>query len=464
MTSPGCPGAPACSIGSMQDLLYRYHLDPVTWVYMSALLVVAVFFKFSRLFSLRNWDLVLLLLLAPGVLMVAQGQKAREEIVRQTRQIAPPDVELTVPPAELELWGYRWLLGVGVLVLVRLLADPFLVRRPLLEPNLSAGGLAFLGLALFVFLAANILTAHVPGTAGALVEGQTPPGASPIPAVRHPLLNLLPWIPTQAFSQTRLPASPAVATMTKIVVVLCHMALVIGLVLIGYYHFNNIWTGVAVATLYLMLPYTAQLFGRVDHVLPATLLVWAVLEYRYPMLAGGLLGVAIGTIFFPVFLLPLWVSFYWQRGRWRFLLGVGAALLALVLALIPVSNTPEEFWRHVRSMLGQSSLSAQGADGFWSAHEPLLRIPLIALSVVLAVALAFWPAQKNLGTLLSCSAAILLAVQFWYVHQGMLYVNWYLPLFLLTSFRPNLEHRVAVAMLDQRGWFRRRAQAQQVAA
>ncbi len=480
---------------SMQHVLFHYHLDPITWVYLSSLLVVAVYFKFGRLFSLRNWDLILLLLLAWGVSMIARDQRppAIDSPAVVAQQQEPSGEPAGPAPAQGDwaIWGYRWLLGVGVLLLLRMLADPFLVRRPLLEPNLSAGGLAFLGLALFVFLSANILTARVP-TAEPLAQranaptAETPPESAPevSPAVeeplpiegspaaeettplppRHPLLNLLPWIPTKAFSQTRPVPSPTLVTLTKTVVVLSHMALVIGLVLIGLYHFGNIWTGVAVATLYLVLPYTAQLFGRVDHVLPAVLLVWAVLQYRHPMLAGALLGLAIGTIFFPVFLLPLWISFYWQRGRWRFLIGVGLSLGGLVLALIPVSANAGEFWQHVLTMLGGSSFGLQGVDGLWNAHEPLLRIPLIALTAVLSVALAFWPAQKNLGTLISCSGAIMLAVQFWYAHQGLLYVNWYLPLFLLTSFRPNLEHRVAVASLGEGHLFRRRSSTSQVAA
>ncbi len=54
--------------------------------------------------------------------------------------------------------------------------------------------------------------------------------------------------------------------------ILSHLAVVIGMVLIGYRHFDNIRTGIAAATLYLLLPYTAQMTGRVDHVLPAALL------------------------------------------------------------------------------------------------------------------------------------------------------------------------------------------------
>ena len=105
------------------------------------------------------------------------------------------------------------------------------------------------------------------------------------------------------------------------------MAMVLALVTIGYWHFENIRMGVGAAALYLMLPYTAQMTGHVDHVLPAALLLWAVVLYRRPALAGILIGLALSVFYYPLFLLPLWISFYWQRGLARFLSGVGGSVL-----------------------------------------------------------------------------------------------------------------------------------------
>jgi hypothetical protein len=68
----------------------------------------------------------------------------------------------------------------------------------------------------------------------------------------------------------------------------------------------------------------------------------------------------------------------------------------------------------------------------------------MAAFFVLSVSLAIWPAQKNLGTLLCCSAAVLLATQFWHAHCAGIYLDWYLPLLILTIFRPNLEDRMAL--------------------
>ena len=49
----------------------------------------------------------------------------------------------------------------------------------------------------------------------------------------------------------------------------------------------------------------------------------------------------------------------------------------------------------------------------------------------------------------------MLATQFWHAHGGGLYMGWYLPLLLLTIFRPNLEDRVALSVLGE-SWLERR--------
>src|SRR5947199_8605638 len=63
----------------MSEILFQYEkINPATWVYLSSLLMIGLFFQFNRFWSVRNLDLVLLILLAPGLLMVNQ---AREEPV-----------------------------------------------------------------------------------------------------------------------------------------------------------------------------------------------------------------------------------------------------------------------------------------------------------------------------------------------------------------------------------------------
>ena len=56
-------------------LLYYRRPDPTTWVYLSSFLTIGLFFVFHRFWSIRNLDIALLILLAPGLLMVYEGRR-----------------------------------------------------------------------------------------------------------------------------------------------------------------------------------------------------------------------------------------------------------------------------------------------------------------------------------------------------------------------------------------------------
>jgi hypothetical protein len=248
-------------------------------------------------------------------------------------------------------------------------------------------------------------------------------------------------------------------TTARVMAILSHVLIVVGMVTIGARHFENATAGIAAATTYLLLPYTALWTGSVEHALPAALLVWAVVCYRRPLLAGMLIGLASGTIYYPVFLLPLWCSYYWERGVKRFLTGWLLTVGILVLTLALTAGTLDRFFAHLSQMFGLRiplSENLQGiwrnAEGFWN---PLYRLPFLFGYLALAISFVAWPARKHLGTLISSTAALMVGAQFWHAHGGGIYVAWYLPLLLLTIFRPNLEDRVASSVVAE-GWWQQR--------
>src|SRR5271155_132143 len=106
-------------------------LSPEVWLFLSLLGCVTLFFKFSRFWSVRNLDLLLLFVLAPGMMLIV-GNRGHHP------------------------WSaYIWLfLGSG-LWLVRCLLDLGLARRPLLEPNVNASGLLCLSLGVMGLLLAE---------------------------------------------------------------------------------------------------------------------------------------------------------------------------------------------------------------------------------------------------------------------------------------------------------------------
>jgi len=450
----------------MHHILYQYRpVDPTTWVYLSALLTVAIYFKFSRFWSVRNLDLVLLFALSPGLLLVNYGVRSTEAMAEQL--------------------GYIWLFVTGGLIFVRLLVDPLLVRRPLLEPNLSTGGLTFIGVALLVFLMGNVFASDPSLTDldGAMrLEQILSRSEGPVEESnleRHgpafPILHLLASLPPKALvlidggvpdEADQIMVRQATAVTAAI---LSHLGVVIGLVLIGAWHFDNINTGIAAATLYLLLPYTAQMTSRVDHVLPAALLVWAVASYRRPLISGMMLGLAAGAVYFPVFLLPLWLGFYRQRGWKPFCVGMVSTAVLLTATLAFTSSNVSAFLAQTWQMLDftHNLFLMENASGFWAIDDSIFpyRIPVLVTFLLFSISLSIWPPQKNLGTLLSCSAAVMLGTQFLHDREGGLYMAWYVPLLLLTVFRPNLQDRVALTVLGQ-GWLgrRRRVEPDSIAA
>ncbi len=223
------------------------------------------------------------------------------------------------------------------------------------------------------------------------------------------------------------------------------------MVLIGYRHFDNIHTGVAAATLYLLLPYTANYTSRIDHVVPAALLVWAIQSYRRPVIAGILVGLAGGLIWYPLFLLPLWCSFYWRRGLLRFSLAVLIVLGIMAVSLAFMPRSLGSYTDQFRQTFGIWYVPAGDIRGFWEGALAPFRFPVIAAFIAMCGCMALWPAQKNLGSLLACSAAIMLGTQFWKAYEGGTFMAWYLPLLILTIFRPNLEDRVALSAISE-GW------------
>ncbi len=467
----------------MKYILYDYVMTPTTWAYLSSLIMIAVYFKFRRFWSVRNLDLIGLIFFAPGLLLVAYGEgmqtvpahppaaseagsrspAAQSSPAEQSPATSVVPNEKAADGRQIEHLGYLWLFIVTLFFLLRMLIDSAMVRRPLLEPNLSASGLTFSCASMLVFLMSNVIaerpeTSPAPATpASAKATAEKPPGESPAgeiaPAagrfdkVQNILKQRGPGYPAfQIF------ASDSADNVTRITAILAHLAIVLGMVLIGYRHFDNTHTGIAAATLYLLLPYTAQYTPRIDHVVPGALLVWSIQCYRRPVFAGIFVGLAAGLTWYPLFLLPLWCSFYWRRGLIRFSVCVIVVLGLIIASLAVMPSSLGTFWDQLLRTCGMwYVVHPRAIRGFWEPPLDPWRWPVLALFFAICVTMIFWPAQKNLGTLLGCSAAIMLGTQFWKAYDGGTYMAWYLPLLILTILRPNLEDRVALSAINE-GW------------
>ncbi|QDV23474.1 hypothetical protein [Aureliella helgolandensis] len=470
-------------------LLYYQRPEPATWVFLATFLLLSIYFVFHRFFSIRNLDIALLVLLAPGLMMVYEGRQMRvtnfeasaletlasseHELDEKTEAVAArPAPSFTIAEKQassteqaavsanaeqrrrtahnLEFYGFVALLIACALLTLRMLLDPLLVRRPLLVPNLSIGGLSFIGISLFLFLMSNVITSS---PRELRVRG---PSLGP----GYAMLNMVPELPTtpseQEFEASREVEAPPstkrwLPNLARTLAIFSNMAIVLGIIGIGYWHFDNVQTGIGCAVMYLLLPYSAQMTGNLQHAMPAALLVLAMLAYRQPLLAGILLGAASGLVYYPLFLLPLWISFYWHRGLTGLLVGVCTSLL--VMAGLLLLQGFENFFDHFREMFGLWVPRMERLEGIWGAGgiQPAFRLPVLVGFILLSLSFVFWPSLKNLGTLMCGTAAVMLAAQFWHGNGGGLFMAWFLPFVLLTIFRPNLDDRIATNMVKG-GW------------
>jgi hypothetical protein len=439
--------------------------NATTWFYFSWLLAMALFFKFSRLLSVRNWDVVTLFLLVPGLLFL---QEARPNLAtvdnnpavavaalvadHGSRALAAPVVGLgglgahlrasdpTLAPTPWLGLGYLWLLCGSAYFLLRCLADLALVQRPALSPNLTFGGLAWLGGALFICLVAVAFRQTDRPLAG---------HAAQPPAVVAPVS------PAQKSAALDLVEAPLEIGLKRTIAMLCHLAVAVGLVVIGARHFQDAAAGMAAATFYLMLPYTGLFIGQLLHVWPMAFMVWALAAYRRPTLAGFFLGLAAGTAYFPALVFPLWASFYWGRGAGRFAVAFALTTglcLAVVGTILWFHNDLTRIWGETWSLSAWQAWRVPKEEGFWTGIHWAYRIPVFIAYVAFVLATAFWPVPKNLAHVIALSAAVLIGVQFWYADQGGIYVLWYLPYLLLLVFRPNLADRRPLPINRDADW------------
>jgi hypothetical protein len=459
--------------------------NATTWFYFSFLLAVALFFKFSRLLSIRNLDVVTIFLLVPGLLLLqeARGRAATAGEVAQAAALVGDaglaaagasqtglaglgrfsGAMVTPTGTSTALWlGYVWLLAGSIYLLLRCGLDLVLVRRPALAPNLNSGGLAWLAGAMFISLAA-VAFRPVPvaapvgseeSTVEATVRANSSTSRAPTPETPDTRETVGQPSAMVTLAQDQF---ESLVVLKRSFAILCHLMVVVGLVLVARLHFQDITAGMAAATFYLLLPYTGYFVGQVHHVLPMVFVVWALVCYRWPTLAGVLLGLAVGTTFFPVLIVPLWISFYWRRGAGRFTVACVLVALACVVITLLILWWYGDLERALAHTLALPDWQpwhwrAPSHEGFWTGFHWAYRTPVFILYAALVAVTAFWPYPKNLAHVLALSAAVLIGLQLWYADQGGVYVLWYLPLVLLMIFRPNLADRRPPPLVPEHDW------------
>ena len=455
--------------------LLRFTPDQAGALWIGILLVIVVAGDFQKIFSRRNGLLIILLLPALPLL----------DIMIWESRLSDP--------------ATGWLLGVAFSVLFTLTAliaayALYLVFRKTdvdWDINLSTRGLRVL-LAIVVII--NILVVlGRPGedsgpytSLGAqrwletgtmpygdpLLRGPDAPGFGaaatygPLLYVAHMPLQLLmgpPWNDPGMVPKSVEYEIPS-GYVTKLTCLAFQLMALYALFELGRrYSSENI--GLAMAIIYAGSPYvlglgsdTALITGLpfISHIAPPAMILVTLLYLDRPLFAGIMLAGAVGILFWPVFLFPLFFGwYYWQReGVGRFtagFAGVGAAIAIMVVYFTgsigdqgPIDLLLTSTLEHQEGV-GQLEYGASKFS-FWGTHPALASFwqqpvfgntaifkPSFILFSALSAFAFFLVRGKDRVQLALLVAVLASAIQLWKTHAGGTYVEWYLP-FLLIGF------------------------------
>jgi hypothetical protein len=241
----------------------------------------------------------------------------------------------------------------------------------------------------------------------------------------------------------------------RVLALLAHLAMVLGLLGIGWRLYDRPITGMAMAACYLVLPYTRMSLVDSGQLVSAALILGAIFWYTRPIVAGVLIGLAAGWVPACLGLIALWCGFYWGRGATRFTLVAAGVVAACAVVARSVPGLAD--WARAlgaRSIVEVGLLphfEPGGAGSFWATIDSSYRLPVLIAYLLLVIGTMSWPADKSLAELIALSVALLVACQFWYLAKGGALVMLYLPLAIAMMFRPTLAtRRPAPAALRRR--------------
>jgi len=372
-------------------------INLATYSYFSLVLLIALFFKFSRPFSLRNADIIICQL--PFLGFVA-----------------------------LETWpaiGYSLLLIFAAATIVRAYFDPGLERRPALGTNATVGALTFLVCVAFSFHTLYGLQVH-PNRAD-LTRANVPhkqPREPDSPIVAWPAI------------QRRL--GRTIASWVGIgIAYAAHLVVTVGLASAGTRWFNDMTLGLAAAVSYMASTAVLWSAGDPAYSLPPALIMVALLCAPTPTLSAFLLGLTAGIADGFVLLIPFWAPVLMRQNVRGFAGGLICGLLLSWLVAWAIGAQWALDAARIQ-LVYWSSAAAAPHTGVWGTAPAALRFAVVVVTLGLVSGFALWPLHKNLMSVVAATTAVLAATQLWYPYYGGTYVTWYLPFLLLMIFRPTL--------------------------
>jgi len=212
-------------------------------------------------------------------------------------------------------------------------------------------------------------------------------------------------------------------------------------------------TALTVVFVYAISPYLIGMVGelgleRASHIAAAPLILFALLLLGRPALAGVLLGIATGMLYYPLFLAPLWFGYLRRKDGMRnglmFLAGfaaVGVLCVVMLMVMVePVDEAQSPLGAFVNDTIAQQQFKAGYGNSplsFWGQYPDLATWgkPTTGLLYCLfCVILAFFPRRINSERLIALTTAVLVGTQLVLSHAGGKYIGFYLAPLILTLF------------------------------
>jgi hypothetical protein len=202
---------------------------------------------------------------------------------------------------------------------------------------------------------------------------------------------------------------------------------------------------------YLLGMVSEQGLERASHIAGMPFIIFALLLLNRPVIAGLLLGVATGMLYYPLFLLPLWFGYLWRSDGIRkgllFLAAYAAVgficIIMLVTMVQPIEESELSLEAFIDDTIAQQQFKAGYGDSplsFWGQYPDFSGWAKPTAGVIyclFCLTLAFYPQQVKLNQLICLSAAVLVGTQLVLSFGGGTYIGFYLALLILMLFGLN---------------------------
>jgi hypothetical protein len=205
----------------------------------------------------------------------------------------------------------------------------------------------------------------------------------------------------------------------------------------------------------------------VSHIVPAAVSLAAFRYLDRPMAAGALLAAAAAFGFYPAFIFPTWLGYYWgdsRKAALHYVIGFGVACLVVGVWVLLASRPADGMGliaTIVRDTLGhQTDPEVYGRTpfGFWGQQtgvwrwliqpmvgESAMLSPFFMLYCALLVATAIMARNTGIVGLALLTAAVTMGANIWKINATGAYLAWYYPFLLIGVLGPGLLIRRSTA-------------------